>query len=78
MDLQRLRDIAGPRWAAVVTFLKSFVTRQQMEETTASNLRQPISPPVEEMTGTNTPEANGDSSGYCGFCILSIVPHLWP
>ena len=63
MDLQRLRDIAGPRWAAVVTFLKSFVTRQQMEETTASNLRQPISPPVEEMTGTNTPEARAESLG---------------
>ena len=73
MDLQRLRDIAGPRWAAVVTFLKSFVTRQQMEETTASNLRQPISPPVEEMTGTNTPEARAESLGRWKKVVTLVV-----
>ena len=44
-----------------------------MEETTASNLRQPISPPVEEMTGTNTPEARAESLGRWKKVVTLVV-----
>lgn len=74
MVLQRLREIVGPRWAPWVTWAWSLVTRQQMEETTTSNLRQPISPPVGEMTGTNTPEVLAESLGsWKVYVILGLL-----
>ena len=44
-----------------------------MEETTTSNLRQPISPPVGEMTGTNTPEARAESLGRWKKVVTLVV-----
>ena len=44
-----------------------------MEETTTSNLRQPISPPVGEMTGTNTPEVLAESLGNWKKTVTLVV-----
>lgn len=73
MNLQRLREIVGPRLAPWVTWAWSLVTRHQMEETTTSNLRQPISPPVEEMTRTKTPEARAESLGRWKKVVTLVV-----